>query len=272
MSPLPAIIAADSGAITTTKYHSLSEESLEKGETDAFIGGDPELTQRLAPQKRPWPWMLATFFLSVLSIALLVKPLGDTKCPPRNYATGFDTDLESVLPAVGLQKLRFTGGLTLAENKTLFREVVPGQVQYAGAPNAEIDKAWTDLLRGLEVVLEGDEARTVAGKTMEEPEGGKWRLSLDVYHSLHCVNEVRKALDMSYYHPPSHPAPYFYRIHVDHCIDYLRQAVQCHSDLTPLTYFRDDDTGATVPIFGAEHTCRDFGRIDEWALERSGLI
>ncbi|KAH0541676.1 hypothetical protein FGG08_003839 [Glutinoglossum americanum] len=265
-----------SPASASTKYHTLSSESLEKGETDAFINDvdkDPESHHHYQPtQKHPWPWVFATLILSFLSLSLILKLLGGKTCPARSYETGFSSDLEAIYPAVGLQKVHFTGGLSLTENKTLFRETVPGRVQYAGAPNAEIDEAWTDLLRGLEVVLEGDEAKTVAGKTMEEPEGGKWRLSLDMYHSLHCVNEVRKALDISYYHPPSHPPPYFYRTHVDHCIDYLRQVVQCNADLTPLTYYRDEDTGATVPIFGAEHTCRDFGRLDEWALKRSGPI
>jgi hypothetical protein len=115
---------------------------------------------------------------------------------------------EPVRPAGQLEKLRFTGGLELDENKTLFRVIEPHQPQYAGSPSPQIDETWHSLMRGttlftavifssrlilspgLEIVVEGQEARTVKDKTLEEPEGNRYRLSLDMYHSLHCVVSI----------------------------------------------------------------------------------
>jgi hypothetical protein len=57
---------------------------------------------------------------------------------------------------------------------------------------------------------------------------------------------------------------------LDHCLDYLRQAVQCAGNLTPLTYQYSESRGRRYPVFGAQHTCRDFGKIHEWAMQRIG--
>ncbi|RMY99402.1 hypothetical protein D0860_08306 [Hortaea werneckii] len=144
----------------------------------------------------------------------------------------------------------------------------PGQVQYVGRPAKQIDEAWERLLRGLEIVLDGPEAETIKGKTFEEPENKGWRLSMDMYHSLHCVNVVRRAIDFDHYSGDGLPSD-TYRIHVDHCVDYLRQVVQCQGDLTPLAYHWNAELQTGFPEFGATHTCRNFEMIDEWALART---
>ncbi|PYI28114.1 hypothetical protein BP00DRAFT_351923, partial [Aspergillus indologenus CBS 114.80] len=58
---------------------------------------------------------------------------------------------------------------------------------------------------------------------------------------------------------------------LDHCLDYLRQVVQCQSDLTPLTFFWSDQVNATLPNFGDTHTCRDFKAIHEWSMQRRAV-
>lgn len=57
----------------------------------------------------------------------------------------------------------------------------------------------------------------------------------DVLHSLHCLNSIRKHLDMEYYAGSITLPPEYRRIHIDHCVDHLRQALLCHGDLTPVT-------------------------------------
>jgi hypothetical protein len=101
-SPLPIAMSTSN---TITKYHSLDKESLEKGETDAFIhdtDADSESQQYQIPPKlwnRPWPWMVATFVLSLLSLSLFLRPLGKANCPARSYETGFATDLGLLFPS-----------------------------------------------------------------------------------------------------------------------------------------------------------------------------
>jgi len=55
-------------------------------------------------------------------------------------------------------------------------------------------------------------------------------------HSLHCINAIRKALYPEYYSVhDKHPlAEALQSIHIDHCLDQLRQTIQCAGDLTPV--------------------------------------
>ncbi|KAH6662291.1 hypothetical protein B0J14DRAFT_307939 [Halenospora varia] len=94
-----------------------------------------------------------------------------------------------------------------------------------------------------------------------------YRISLDVYHSLHCLDTVRRGLDPHYYHPDM-KLPYTYRMHIDHCIDYLRQGITCNSDLTPLAYLWEDNQDGFFPLFGMTRTCRNFEKIQDWSRKR----
>jgi hypothetical protein len=64
---------------------------------------------------------------------------------------------------------------------------------------------------------------------------------------------------------------------IDHCINHLRQVIQCYGDLTPTPLVpasrNASRKGWVTPDFDVEHTCRDFSAIREWATEKheSGL-
>lgn len=53
------------------------------------------------------------------------------------------------------------------------------------------------------------------------------------------------------------------RIHLDHCLDRLRQTIQCQGDLSPspLYHFNNDNVGLGVT---RTHTCRKWEPIREW--------
>jgi hypothetical protein len=54
---------------------------------------------------------------------------------------------------------------------------------------------------------------------------------------------------------------------IGHCIDYLRQVLMCHGDLTPITL--DLVPHRYQPNFNIKHTCRNFGKIYEFAAKRN---
>lgn len=55
--------------------------------------------------------------------------------------------------------------------------------------------------------------------------------------------------------------------HTVHCLDYLRQALQCHAD-TNLEYRVVSGTGTGTGFTGySEHKCRDFERVFRFAEE-----
>ncbi|KAK0616930.1 hypothetical protein B0T14DRAFT_524043, partial [Immersiella caudata] len=59
------------------------------------------------------------------------------------------------------------------------------------------------------------------------------------------------------------------QIHVDHCIDVLRQHIQCHVDLTPLPVKWSDLGERPYVEFNQTHTCRSYKEARKWGLERT---
>src|ERR1700761_3474783 len=92
-----------------------------------------------------------------------------------------------------------------------------------------------------------------------------WAKSID---QVVLQDMLRKHLDFDYYYPDGN-IPYFYMDHLYHCVDSLRQALQCHSDVTPIRYDFNEQLFMEYPIFDQPHTCRNFRAIDEWARERA---
>jgi hypothetical protein len=88
-------------------------------------------------------------------------------------------------------------------------------------------------------------------------------------------NMVRKALDPGYYTDlhddfTSGLPEKWKRVHVDHCIDQLRQAIQCHSDMTPAPLFSVQTLRENTFLgHSVTHTCRDFEAVQRWKYERN---
>lgn len=59
------------------------------------------------------------------------------------------------------------------------------------------------------------------------------------------------------------------RNHLVHCVDAIRKATMCHADITPIPLWSKPDFkhGEITPVFKIPHTCRNYDRIKEWALE-----
>lgn len=154
-------------------------------------------------------------------------------------------------------------------------ELNPTATKYIGAPSPELDAAWNDLLRSQFVAISAAEA-------LQFPEASRQTISyhgehsffeLSVYHNLHCLNEIRMAIDAEYYEKDdAHLSMWGAREHTDHCIDQIRQALECHSDLTPVPMLRVEGGPQGLYVGNGEvHTCRDFGKIQEWVRQRGML-
>lgn len=55
----------------------------------------------------------------------------------------------------------------------------------------------------------------------------------------------------------------------DHCIEMLRIAIMCESDVTPITLYVPDYQDDPTPDFSTMHTCRNFDRILEYVHENT---
>jgi hypothetical protein len=51
----------------------------------------------------------------------------------------------------------------------------------------------------------------------------------------------------------------------DHCIDYIRQTIECRSDLTPLKLYYSKPAARMMVDFEGDRTCKDFDAVRDWA-------
>jgi hypothetical protein len=96
-----------------------------------------------------------------------------------------------------------------------------------------------------------------------------------MFHSLHCLNAIRKERDRDYYskqetshldqeiNNSTHFPTDWDRIHIDHCLDQLRQAIQCQGDLSPVPLYHFEGVPIGIGV-GQSHTCRKWEPMREW--------
>ncbi|KIW69493.1 hypothetical protein PV04_05366 [Phialophora macrospora] len=226
------------------------------------------LQQKSGWSPSPTLWKFSTILLSVLCVVLLVdRRLSNLAL--GSYEHGFETDLTAARQSIKLQKIQFTGGLKFSPtNGTVYRahNSADGN-EYVGPPSPAIDAAWTALLDGLTVKIPKLDPGNLKDIGYELPSlPGYLTTTLDVHHTLHCVNVVRKALYPDYYQDRHNDARAA-RLHLEHCLDYVRQSVMCHADLSPVRLVWNENFGREVPDFETWHTCRDYGLIRDWAVE-----
>jgi hypothetical protein len=58
-------------------------------------------------------------------------------------------------------------------------------------------------------------------------------------------------------------------LHVNHCVEHLRQAVVCYADVSTVFWTWSEPKKKTLAYVRVAHTCRDFGVVKEWAGRRS---
>lgn len=101
---------------------------------------------------------------------------------------------------------------------------------------------------------------------------------VDMYHSLHCLDALRKAAggrqtEMNKHYEKIQPN--LPRLHLDHCVEQLRQAILCHGDLTPVTlqpvFHREAHVLDLLGQTEYKHTCRDWGDLTTALKRREGI-
>jgi len=169
-----------------------------------------------------------------------------------------------------MQKRTYTSAFRYnSSSKTYYREIDPAAGQYIGAPSQEIDRAWAELLTHQYVVLDEKEALEIDADA--ELINGVYIGEVEVMHSLHCLNAIRKALYPEYYatHDMRVLPEELRQLHTEHCFEQVRQNLQCAGDLTPLLLKSYGETGHRFFIgTPGEHTCRDWDQFRNWYTER----
>ncbi|KAG2038079.1 hypothetical protein BDR03DRAFT_1091496 [Suillus americanus] len=149
---------------------------------------------------------------------------------------------------------------------------------YRGPPSPEINAAWDRISLNarpirmtLEQLLRTGEKPSPSMAGYPDEHGGGYMASVEVIHQLHCVDMIRRASWGEQDHSTSHEflPEVFRRIHLDHCIEMLRQNLMCRGDVTMLTYDWAKGTEGPLPNFNTPHRCRNFEKILDWVDEHS---
>ncbi|KAL9053253.1 MAG: hypothetical protein Q9206_004002 [Seirophora lacunosa] len=238
---------------------------------DAGSEADTSLHRRNARVARlgtQVPWALSAVLLVLLGASWAFK--WSSQCGASSFERGFDTELEPAKPHIQMQKVRYRGTPIFGDDGEEYVEYLPGEKRYVGEPSDEIDEAWNELTKRRFFLLSETEAKTQFGSKYTRYWNEGWG-GLDIFHTLHCLDHIRKSLYPDHYHQSSlHGKIHngnnssFSSPNTGHCIDHIRQQIMCQGDLTPLPSQYFESKGMNYLDSDREHTCRDFSRIRQW--------
>ncbi|EPT00324.1 hypothetical protein FOMPIDRAFT_1030579 [Fomitopsis schrenkii] len=177
--------------------------------------------------------------------------------------------------------------LEAVEYKTIvFDGVLDAPSEYRGPPGAAIDYAWDKIslnnshkitpLRIHEADLKkiGQDARPSIARFRDE-DGGGFHAGIEIGHQLHCLDLLRRQSYIEHYGPMDDNyvlRPEFYRVHLDHCIEMLRQVLMCNANVGLITFDWVEGFRTPFPNFSTQHKCRDAEKVYECHLVRIGNV
>ncbi|KAH9845365.1 peptidase family M28 family [Teratosphaeria destructans] len=144
--------------------------------------------------------------------------------------------------------------------------------RYFGEPDDELDGNWHELLEpsntGVPAEWMHDLGREKEG--VQLPEGTYFGV-MAVFHNLHCLKHVQRAL---------HPEHYGLDLlegnevtehwdHLNHCLYQLKHAVMCQGDTTLLTMYWHDRMYQPVANWSSPHECINWDRFMDWVVPNS---
>ncbi|KAK8135210.1 hypothetical protein PG984_007222 [Apiospora sp. TS-2023a] len=122
---------------------------------------------------------------------------------------------------------------------------------YNGPPSKEVDSAWSDLISICFSLPRraGSPEQTNPTCVMQK----RLRQYTWKEHYFPDINEEDERLN---------------RLHTDHCLEILRQAAMCRSDVTLFTPQWSEGSRFPRADFSQEHECVDFDAVNRWAADR----
>ncbi|PVH73924.1 hypothetical protein DL98DRAFT_389913, partial [Cadophora sp. DSE1049] len=174
---------------------------------------------------------------------------------------------------IPLERIRFTGSPNFYHNGTPWRYPTdttakwPENMKLFGEPSAEIDHNWERLIGRRYVSMSEKEAIRAWGEKRHEyvdERLGGYTAGLDMFHNLHCVNSLRKALRPDYYQTVSSHGG----LHNEHCLDIIRQSIQCSGSTTLIPTKFMEGLHHNYIDSDQVHTCRSFTFLRDWMNTR----
>ncbi|KAJ0117214.1 Tat pathway signal sequence [Diaporthe amygdali] len=182
-----------------------------------------EVTSYVKPSSRRW-WICA---IAVQVVLITIYTAISYAVIRQNVGPESDTDIHAF------------AGLDVRYKFRLYDNFVNSP--YAGEPTPESDAAWHTLLNNMSVRVTGDELARHNQTSVALP-GGGYLAWLGVFHELHCVKMLRQWSWREHYFPNMTAHEHRHQmVHIDHCLDWLRNAAICGADTSALAVFKWDE-------------------------------
>ncbi|KAL5335492.1 hypothetical protein BJX70DRAFT_390601 [Aspergillus crustosus] len=221
-----------------------------------------EVTRRKRLQRLviiQWVVLIAMTLLIIIGGALYMRDQ-DIRIPQLLYSP-----LQNL---VEYEKVTFDGGFNHSYKSP-----------YSGFPDEANNAAWEDLYNYGIISIPRSEAAKLHESTMPlDEDATSYMVEIDVFHQLHCLNHVRKlawGLPLSDFgvNKDNQSEVDAHYIHVDHCINSVRQSLMCSSDISTIHWLWVDKDQMWEADGSTVHTCRNFETLRDWAFEhRAGMI
>ncbi|KAL5344047.1 hypothetical protein BJX70DRAFT_352466 [Aspergillus crustosus] len=221
---------------------------------------EPLLEDNVLSEKQRNPRSLRRFFnlsnitillLLILSVVIIVRDVSHQKNPALFHQAVFSPALEAV------------------EYKIVVFAPFGEPSIYSDPPTYEGDQAWEALYNNIGISwVDAETASKLPNQTTQIEGSDKYVVGLDVFHQLHCLNALRKLLYPGRYPMQHNASKEDHIMHIDHCIQSLRESLTCTADISTIFWSWDEAAQKNLPNAHTTHTCRDFGKLQEWARER----
>ncbi|KAK9771978.1 putative Cyclochlorotine biosynthesis protein O [Seiridium cardinale] len=241
--------------ITDVKQH--------EPEAQSFLGGDS--LQRQARKQSPRWEALTTVALAafVFSYALMAAYI------MRGLRTGShvlgNEGVYDDAPIV-YEKLRFKrAGFHDGNHQAT--------TQFEGRPDVANNAAWDELISvGVVTISQAENDRLSRPSASMRGDASEHIVEIAMFHQLHCLKWLRQefwAQEDAIETGRPRPVMAQRQEHFDHCIDYLRQVIMCHGDITPITFEWNTELNTYLAHHSTEHVCRNFEALFHWAHSRA---
>ncbi|KAA8651038.1 oxidase ustYa family protein [Aspergillus tanneri] len=141
--------------------------------------------------------------------------------------------------------------------------------EFTGDPSPELDAVWDKWGYVKYASIPPEEFLKLPGA---DPDAAR----LTPEYGGRCLNMMRQAMHQDYYNNPEFPEqrapvftdrPFTVKMHLQHCVEILRQNIMCNADVGIIPHEWVTQTPDPFANFNTWHKCRDLKSVEKWIHE-----
>ncbi|KAF2711444.1 hypothetical protein K504DRAFT_489325 [Pleomassaria siparia CBS 279.74] len=161
---------------------------------------------------------------------------------------------------------------TVRYNSTYFNKYGHlGGNPFSQPPGPELDEAWHRLLAGMNIVVSPKWLDPFGAGSVRLADNSGVLAQLGLYHELHCLKKLKRWNYRAHYYGNLSDAELKEEeVHIEHCLEWLRIAALCRSDITLTTFRWEGVNGSRLATeYPVPRQCVDSERVLRWSEDRA---